>query len=374
MQSLESTRHQLPEHVDIVSYVSTAFEPGENRNNRLRDGNVLDRLQDLQKFLGEDAYFVRDSDTEARAYEEFMQTSPLHRSVDAGVLAPASIYNQMLRERRLSADQNLLDVLEGQGVTPEDALMVGFTGDRIGFYDELKADGKITPHKAGWEMIAGYNAMFARASERKAMGGRAADCSVVEGWAELPDGDKVMLLLHLTRDNIEGDTALSYGPNKDRSYIQAVLDAGAKHYGIAIEDFHLAQLARIDQLDYRFGAGTAKVDGQEVALTAEQMMDHKFRGWFDQGLLHNVSNPDWKRGDAISPTDRWVAYYQTMTEHVIMNSGVPTENIDVAHAINPGDVNSGHASNEAANDPTRAEHRKRPDARDAYLVIARESK
>ena len=332
----------------VDAHISTAFQPGDNPENLLQHGNVLERLEPLhiQGFLGESA-------------------------TRGGAEAP--IYEQMLRERGLVADQNLLEVLAEQNVEPAETLMVSFTGDGIGFYDELKKNDKITSHQSGWEMIAGYNAMFARASERKALGGRAADCSVVKGWASLPDGDTVMLLLHLTRDNIEGDGALSYGDNQNQSYIQAALEAGSKYYGIDVEDFHLEQMAKIDTLNYKFADGKVKVGGQEKQLTAEQMMDFRFRGWFDQGMLHNVSNPDWKRGDPILPTDQWVADYQQMTEHVIRNSGALSDNINVANAINPGDIQSGHASNAAANDPARATYGKRPDARDAYLVIARTS-
>lgn len=332
---------------EVVSFVSTAFVPGENPDNVPQDGNVLDRLctmratLELGKTSCEGCVFF---DPEAETAEE-----------------------------RLCAHQNLRTVLAEQGLEPKDVLMVGLTGDGIGFYDELKADGKISEHRYGWGMIAGYNAMFARASEIRGLGGRAADCSVVKGSAPLPDGDTLMLLLHLTRDNIEGDGALSYGVNGDQSYIQAALAAGAEKYGIAVSNFELEQVAKIDQLDYTFKAGTVKTKaGDAVQVDAEGMMDARFKGWFDQGLLHNTSKPDWKRGDPIEPTDVWVADYQAMTEHVIKNSGVPLENIDTEHAINPGDVTSGHASNAAANDPKRAAYRKRPDARDLYLVTARE--
>lgn len=392
--------------VQIEGYVSTAYEWHPDPDNpdqqilAMRDGNVVPRLDgpQIERFMrGPDASFAPwddilgetrlVEDSEGGVVEQRREPEALMWGDDETVksltetLDRDSFYNAYLAERRLLADRNLLKIFAEQGVPAEDVLMVAVTGDKIGFYDTLQAGGAIQDNAEGWQMATGYNAMFARASERGALGARAADCSMVKGWAQLPDGDTVMLLVHLTRPNIEGDDAFSYGENGDQSYIQAVLAAGAEHYGIKVEDFHLEQMARVDKLDYTFKPGKVKVNGEDVMLTAEEMMDNKFRGWFDQGWLHNTNfekdkdrNPEgrpWKRGDPILPTDEWVADYADATAHLLRNSGAGS--VDISHAVDTGDVRSGHASNAAANDPKRPVDQRLPDARDAYMVIARKA-
>jgi len=330
----------------VRSIISQSFIAGENPGNLLLDGNILDnkcvefqRLKQLGSSPCQDCVFFDPSASLTIPYSE-----------------------------QLCAHRNLLGVLEKHDVLAANTVMVSFGGaGEIGMYDKEKSAGNVTEHPFGWEMIKGYNAFFALTEEVEAIGGRAADCSVVRANFKLPNGKRGLGLIHLTRDNLQGDGALTYGPNGGMSYLTDALLQAAHHYGVELSDFELTQMAKIDKLDYRFAPIYDKESG-ELLKTAEQVMDERFAGWFDMGMLHNLSNPTWKRGDPIDPKDEWRADYQEMTEHVILASGVPSDQIDVSEAINPGDVSSGHASNAAANDPNRPKELRRPDSRDLYMV------
>ncbi|HET7639111.1 MAG TPA: hypothetical protein VFK47_10260, partial [Ktedonobacteraceae bacterium] len=108
----------------------------------------------------------------------------------------------------------------------------------------------------------------------------------------------------------------------------------------------------------------AAVKGENLPHTFNGIDPEKlFPGWYDQGLLTNTANPDWKPGEPFNPTDVWQPHYREMVRYQIMRSGIRPEQLSEEDMIDPADLEFGHASNHAG------AHGKMPDGRDAYLVI-----
>lgn len=309
-------------------FISRAFETGENPDNIRAAGDVLPRTC-IQR-MGVSAC------QECVYYQEY--------PADAA-------------EAKVCSERNLAEILREQDIAPEDTLLVSVTANGVGFLDSLRPDEVSTNEFGQYGQVKGYNAFFARRSEKEVLGSRLADCGHVAIEFDLPDGDQGFGFIHMTRTNMQGKGAETFGDGEEKQhYVAYALSQAAEHYGVAVADMRIKLTAAIDKLVYTF----KPTDD----ATAEQMMDKAFAGWFDMGLLHNTAHPDWQRGDPIDPTDVWNADYHAMCEHLLSTSGVRAENIDMTEIVNPGIVESGHASNVAG------KHGKRPEARDLYLVRA----
>lgn len=309
-------------------FISRAFAAGENPENIRAAGDVLPRTC-IQR-MGVSAC------QECVYYEEYPD--------DAA-------------EAKVCSERNLVDILREQDIAPQNTLLVSVTANGVGFYDSLQAEEVTENEFGGYEQVKGYNSFFARMSEREALGSRLADCGHVAVEFDLPDGDQAFGFIHMTRTNMQGTGAETFGEDEQKQhYVAYALSKAAEHYGVSVADMRIKLTAAIDKLVYTFKPSDD--------ATAEQMMDKAFAGWFDMGLLHNLEKPDWQRGDPIEPSDVWHADYHAMCEHLLSTSGVRSENIDMAEIVNPGIIESGHASNVAG------KHGKRPEARDLYLVRA----
>ncbi len=306
--------------------ISRAFHPGENPEHVRDDGDVLPRTCMARMAVSACADCIY--------YNEYSETA---------------------NQDKICSERNLIDVVSRQGLEMDDVLLVSVTANGIGFYDEL-TDDKVTINEfGGYEQTKGYNAFFARSSEKKALAGRLADCGFVAIDFEDKDGEQVNGFIHITRTNMQGIGSESFGVGDEKHhFVREALLQAAEHYGVEVADMKLNLAAAIDKLVYKFKSTDE--------LTAEQNMDKLFAGWFDMGLLQNTANPNWQRGDEINPDDVWEADYHAMCEHLLKTSGVEESNIDLSSVLNPGDSSLGHASNAAG------KHGKRPEARDLYLV------
>lgn len=310
-------------------YISRAFKPGENPEHIRASGDVLPRTCIAR--MGVTAC------NECVYYQEY----------------PAGA-----AEAKVCSERNLISILAERQIEPSEALLVSVTANGVGYYDSVDKKEITINEFGGYEQVKGYNAFFAREEEKKAIGSRLADCGHVAIEFDDSESKPVRGFIHITRTNMQGVGAETFGEGDEKTnFVAFALRQAAKHYGVRVEDMRIKLTAAIDKLMYTFK--------DEDGMSAEQVMDKLFAGWFDMGLLHNTSKPDWERGDAIDPDDVWYADYHGMCEHLLKNSGVPMNQIDLSEIVNPGVIESGHASNAAG------KHGKRPEARDLYIVSAR---
>lgn len=267
-----------------------------------------------------------------------------------GCQAPEGFINN----DRLCSDLNLKDITGRMDIKPEDLLMVGVTADGVGFYDQLDTYGdSVKTNSVGIRELPGYNAFFAKSSEKKVLGARLADCGFAAIEFKDRDGEDVTGFVHLTRPNLQGESKLGFEVDgKPAGCFEYFLHEALQHYGGDIDSVkvHLIAAIKAENFQHTF---------------KDKTPEELFPGWIDQGLLKNASNPDWKPGDDINPSDVWEPQYREMVRYQIMRSGIKPEQLSEEGMIDPADLELGHASNHAG------AHGKMPDARDAYLVMPR---
>lgn len=255
---------------------------------------------------------------------------------------------------KLCSDLNIKDVTERLNIKSEDLLMIGVTADGVGFYDQIDTYGdNVKTNSVGIRELPGYNAFFAKASEKVVLGARLADCGFAAIEFKDRDGEDVQGFVHLTRPNLQGESKLGFEVDgKPAGCFEYFMHEALEHYGGDIDSVRVHLIAAIKAENFQH---TFK----------DKSPEDLFPGWIDQGLLVNASNPDWKPGVKINPDDIWEPQYREMVRYQIMRSGIKPEQLSEENMIDPADLELGHASNHAG------AHGKMPDARDAYLVMPR---
>ena len=257
---------------------------------------------------------------------------------------------------RLCSDLNLKDVTERLGIDNKDLLMVGVTADKVGFYDQIESyQDSVATNSVGIQELPGYNAFFAKASEGVVLGARLADCGFASIEFKDNEGDDVIGFIHLTRPNLQGESKLAFEINgSPAGSFEYFLREAIRHYSgnMSSVKIHLIAAIKGENFLHTF----QDVDGR----TPEDV----FPGWFDQGMLKNKTNPNWKQGDPVNPEDVWEPQYREMLRWQIGRSGITSEQLSEEGMIDPADLELGHASNHAG------AHGKIPDARDAYLIMS----
>jgi hypothetical protein len=270
-------------------------------------------------------------------------------------------------ERKCS-DMNLSSALDKILDDGEGVVMVGVTKDRVGFYDQIgdyKNEGLVSKNSQGITELPGFNAFFARASENVALGRRLADCGDVNIEFTDNEGNQVIGFMHLTRTNMQGESSFKFYVNgKKVGVFEYFLAQALEHYGAKIESVFVRVTAAITKDNYpqRFRPN------EKTGQSAEEVMETRFAGWYNQGFLKNSTNPNWKPGDSIADTDKWEADYKSMVEWQIRRTGIISDNFTSEGSIDPGNLQLGHASNYAGR------HGKTAEARDLYLTKVRNRK
>ena len=256
---------------------------------------------------------------------------------------------------KLCSDMNLGNLIEQIGVKRESLLMVGVTADGVGFYDRMPDyEDKVKTNSVGIRELPGYNAFFARTSERAVLGARLADCGFAAIEFKDAAGEDVIGFVHLTRPNLQGESALKFEvEGRPAGCFEYFMHEAMQHYGADISSVKVRLVAAIkgENLPNTFRDGKGP--------------DDVYPGWFAQGMIINTAHPDWQPGDPIGPDDVWLPQYREMVRWQILRSGIAPEHLDETGMIDPADLELGHASNHAG------AHGKMPDGRDAYLVMPR---
>jgi len=259
------------------------------------------------------------------------------------------------------ADQNLLAALEANYVNPRRTLMVGVTGDNVGFLDALDP-GTMTENSVGVREVKGYNAFFARAGEEHAgryidaLGRRLADCADVNFAFRDQDGKHVIGFMHGTRTNLFGKDRYKFEANGRKvSYTEHALSEALEHYDADPSTVRIRLSAAIEAHHF-----TKKFPDEKV-------MEGHLPGWFDEGKLVNQHNPYWQPGQPFSASDTWLPDYRGMVvgniREAMTRLAIPEHHLDMEGAIDP-----------AASDGVHSSHVLRDqlgDTRDLYLTVAR---
>lgn len=260
-------------------------------------------------------------------------------------------------EARSCADINLRQKIQILGLKPEEVLMVGVTGDRVGFADQLDeyADGlKQNPY--GWRELPGFNAFFARVDEAGALGRRLADCADINFEFTDRDGQTVFGFEHGTRTNMRGSSRYKF--EKDgvpMSFTEYAMREAMEHYGADPSSVRIKLAAAIQ------GHNFVK------RFTDREAMEGHLPGWYADGFVANISNPDWREGDEVVQSDTWHADTRGMIirdlSEAMARLGIPESNLTSEGIIDPGDSEGVHSSHEFRD--------KYGDTRDLYITFPR---
>jgi hypothetical protein len=241
---------------------------------------------------------------------------------------------------RTCSDLNLETVFEKLDLEPEKVLMIGVTGDGVGFADSLDQYEGLARNPSGWRELKGFNAFFGREGEADAIGRRLADCADINFEFKDRDGNIVFGFEHGTRPNMFGSGEYCFdGPNDTKiSYTEYVMRQAIEHYGADPSSMHIVLGAAIQAHNFTKHFGD------------REKMEAHLPGWYDDGFVKNATNPDWRPGDPVVETDTWEADTRGMIvrdiEAAMAKLGVPETNFSTTGIIDPGDSRGVHSSHQ----------------------------
>lgn len=242
---------------------------------------------------------------------------------------------------RACADLNLLHAFNELHLEPKEVLMVGVTANEVGFVDSLDEYDKLSENPHGWQELLGFNAFFAREGEVEAIGRRLADCADINFEFKDHDGNTVFGFEHGTRTDMFGSSAYAFEKDgKKMSFTEYTMRQAIEHYGADPVSIKIKLAAAIQAHNF-----TKNFDSYEK-------MEEHLPGWYEDGFVRNISNPNWQLGDPVIPEDTWEADTRGMITRDIKEAmqtlGVPEGNLDMSDVIDPGDSKGVHSSHQYA--------------------------
>jgi hypothetical protein len=259
------------------------------------------------------------------------------------------------------AEKNSVDALERLGLSPEQAIFVAVTGNRVGFsdeFDEYVADGSATINPEGWRQASGFNAFFSDVAEASAIARRLADCGDVNIEFKTKDGKTIIGFMHLTRpgQTFGKDARKFEFEDRKVSYFEHVLREAAAHYDIDWESFSVTLRTAIEAEDF------------QKHFDSYEAMEGHVPGWLDDGFIKNASNPEWKQGDPVNKEDTFYADFKGIILRDIREAyehlGLSDEQFDMSNMLD-----TMHDSKQSSYE--RAMREKALDTRDLYMTIHR---
>ncbi len=257
------------------------------------------------------------------------------------------------------AEKNSLDALERLGVSPEQAIFVAVTGDRVGFsdsFDDYVADGSGVVNPEGWRQVTGFNSFFSDVAEAPALARRLADCGDVNMEFKTKDGKTIIGFMHLTRpgQTFGKDVRKFEFEGQKVSYVEHALREAAAQYDIDWSSFSMTLRTAIEAEDF------------QKHFDSYEAMEGHVPGWLADGFLKNATNPDWKPGDEIVKSDTFYADFKGIITRDIAEAfehlSLSSEQLDMTNML------------ETMHDPSqssyeRAMREKILDTRDLYMTI-----
>jgi hypothetical protein len=244
---------------------------------------------------------------------------------------------------RTCADLNLETTFYELGLEPEEILMVGVTGDKVGFMDSLDDYEGLTENARGWHELPGFNAFFAREGEVEGLGRRLADCADINFEFKDSDGHTVLGFEHGTRPNMFGSSKYRFeGPDGTKiSYTEYVMRQAIEHYG-----------AEPTSMRINLAAAIQRSNNADFSFKDLELMQKVLPGWYEDGFSRNLTNPDWRPGDPINPEDKWDADTRGLIirdiEKAMAAIGVPVQNFDKSQVLDPTENQNMYSSNKTS--------------------------
>lgn len=242
------------------------------------------------------------------------------------------------QQNRECADLNLQHAIGELGLKPKNVLMVGVTKNEIGFADKID-EYEIKDNPYGWYELPGFNAFFTRTEEFSALGRRLADCADLNFEFKDGEGKTVIGFEHGTRTGMFGIDQSPYEIDGEKvSFTELAIAQAIEHYGAdpATINIKLAAVIKGHNFKKHFDS-------------REKMEDH-VPGWYADGFLTNVTNPEWQEDDPVVESDTWYADSRGMIirdiNRALKRFGIPEENFNMEGAIDPADTNGEHSSHE----------------------------
>lgn len=278
------------------------------------------------------------------------------------------------------ADNNLLRALSHLGIRPQHALMVSVPGENIGFLDDEVARAQLKRNPHGWFEIVGYNAFFTYEdellpgpdgqpdSERalEVFGARLAD----SGWAVVSakKGDrKIAGWVHITRTNMLGRSHRKVYNGRQQGYFEHALRELIDHF----------EIESPDDITIRMVAAVGAESWQK-RYASRRDLEQNLPGWPEEGLIRNVTNPDWQPGQEVfdpvtEERDLLHPDYPAKVRMEIMDAaealGITGVFLDDPEPLDPGQVRDEkvHASENRKRLPEPSRHE--PGVRDFYALV-----
>ncbi|MEM6997567.1 MAG: hypothetical protein AAF413_01515 [Patescibacteria group bacterium] len=253
---------------------------------------------------------------------------------------------------RLMGSEQFLD-------NADSAITIAVTDNRVGFDDmfhEYAAEGIAGTNPSGWREASGFNAFFADTSNGvTVLGRRLADCGDLNIEFQTNDGRTIIGFMHLTRPKqMMGHGVERFGDDGSQSYVEHALSQALSHYG------------EVDPASVSISLRTA-INAEDFVkhFDSKEAMEGHLPGWYDDGLLQNVSNPDWSPDDGYDKNDEWHADFRGIVmrdiEEAMNNLDIPSDNFDTSEMLDT--MHSEHHSSHE-----RAKREGLPDTRDLYVT------
>jgi hypothetical protein len=255
-------------------------------------------------------------------------------------------------------DENLASALKALDVAPRRSLIVAVgvnqVANRIGYVDDLALQTNIVQHPRGWFEVTPqtpYNAVYACKNDTlpngepvELIGMRIAGNGLVVDNINSPSGN-VYGISHLTRTNMPGSGRETAYDGEKRTYRSYVVVDSLRHYNADPK-------ATTTHIISAIGAEAA-----QVRFPTYDLLESVMPGWAEDGLIKNVTNPDWQPGmEPVNPVNGeydilyrdYPAQIRRQVHQAAEVAGVRDVRTDPV--LNPADTSSGviHSSADRA--------------------------
>jgi len=310
-----------------------------NGNAELLDGNMIPRLC---QFAGENAC------AQTCQLKELKAANPEAGSAEAGQIGAVG---------KLCAENNIVETLASRYISPENAVLVSATKDRVVFADEIDQSGAFR-HPDGYTMVPEANGFFFRPGKDMTVNGhrrlyeammRMADCGDVIVIGTSKTGEPFVGQGHFSRTNMRGPSAYKHElDGRKVSWGEYFIGSAIEHYDADPSSLRVTLVAAVEREDF--------VHHYEN----KEKMEAHFPGWNELGFMHPAAGKD-EDFDCMIDYREMIAWQLT---EGIQNPKyrLAPEQVNTAHAINTGDLSLGHASHH------KATHGEIAHGRDIYAV------
>jgi hypothetical protein len=213
---------------------------------------------------------------------------------EAGLLDKATVLEE---DPQACADENLASALDELGINPARALIVAVgmskNANRVGYVDDADVQASMVSNPNGWFELTPatpYNAMYAKKGDLlpngepvELIGMRIGGNGIVVDVMNHEDGP-VYGITHLTRTNMPGTGHEDEYDGKQQPYRTYVAQDSIDHYNADPTSVATHIISAVSP------------QTAAVRFSHPDLVDSVMPGWAADGLITNVTNPDWLPG------------------------------------------------------------------------------